>query len=84
MADWIDYRMETWTKELADRLAPRLRVLDHQLVTKSVEDLMREAYAMGRRDEGNEASTEIAALRTRLDRIRNVASEPSSTPQATK
>lgn len=73
MADWIDYRMETWTKELADRLAPRLRVLDHQLVTRSVEDLMREAYDMGRRDEGNARADEIKVLRERLDSIRSMA-----------
>lgn len=74
MADWIDYRMETWTKELADRLAPRLRVLDHQLVTKSVEALMREAYDMGRRDEKRERTAEIQQLRERIDSIRSIAS----------
>ena len=78
MADWIDYRMETWSKELANTLAPRLRVLDHQLVTKSVEALMREAYEMGRRDEKADNVDTIVGLRRQLDDIRAKATLPEA------
>lgn len=51
MADWIDYRIETFSKQVADdpRLG-RIRPIDHSALMKLVEELMREAWNEGRRE----------------------------------
>lgn len=51
MADWIDYRMETFSRQVADdpRLG-RLRPIDHSVLMRLVEELMREAWNEGRRE----------------------------------
>lgn len=51
MADWIDFRLETFSKQVADdpRLG-RLRPIDHSALMRLVEDLMREALKEGGRE----------------------------------
>lgn len=74
MADWIDYRMETWSKELG-RVRARLRVADHEWITRKVEEFVREAYALGRKDEGHARDEEISSLRLRLTEIGKLAAQ---------
>lgn len=63
MADWIDYRMETFSKQVADdpRLG-RLRPIDHSDLMKLVEGLMREAWRAG--------GIELSALAQRIEKGR--------------
>lgn len=74
MADWIDYRMETFSRQLADdpRMA-RLRPIDHSLLTRDVEALMREAWAAGRTSARQEAQESIDEMRSRLTTIHEVS-----------
>lgn len=74
--DWIDFRIETFSKQVAEAY-PRLRVLDHTLLTRDVEALMRAAWKEGEAAARREHGDAIADLRARMAMI-NEWSAPGS------